>query len=241
MKIAQAGMLLAVAFAGGAIAVAGGTLADAEQRLKAADAAWLSKSPGTAAPLYAALLASLPKEAEPLRGTIVLRLARARLAAGDKAGALKALGMLASFDYVPEHHALAAEELEAVIAGKEHPGLQATPIRPVGKVGMRLMVRAGAVPGGNGFEDKPLPGLAEAVARARGWRAKGGRGAVEIILAPGTYRQEATLALTAEDAGTADGPPVIRSMDPANPAVLTGGTVLGTWEKRTPGPRDQQR
>lgn len=236
MRTVQAAILFVTLLAGSTIANAAETLADAEQRLRKADAAWLSQSPARAAPLYAALLKDLPEEAEPFRATIVLRLARARLAAGDKAGALAALGSLASIDYVPEHHALVAKELNAVIAGKGNPGLRATPIPPVGKVGVRLLVRAGAAAGGNGSEDKPLANLAAAVAWAGAWRAKGGRGAVDVVLAPGTYRQQKTLALTAEDAGTAESPLVIRSLDPTNPAVLTGGTVLRRWKKLAPGP-----
>ncbi len=235
MRTAQAGILLVAVFAGSTIAVAEGTLADAEQRLKAADAAWLARSPATAAPLYAALLKDLPKEAEPFRGTVVLRLARARLAAGNKAGAGKALASLASLDHVPEHHALAAAELKAVIEGKGHPGLAPTATPPLGKVGVRLIVRAGAAPGGDGSEEKPLAGLAEAVAQGREWRKRGGRGSVEIVLAPGSYRQQETLTLTAADAATAESPLVIRSQDPARPAVLTGGTVLRTWTKLTAG------
>ncbi len=106
----------------------------AEQVLSKADHTWLGGDATEAVPQYETLLNGLPEEAEPFRATITMRLARARLASGDTTGFLAALKRLAGMDYVPEHHALAAEELKAVAAGKPHPGQERTPIPAIGKV-----------------------------------------------------------------------------------------------------------
>ena len=201
----------------------------AEQRLSKADGAWLSGDAAKAAIQYEALLSDLPNEAEPFRATFIMRLARARLASGDNLGCVKALEGLAEMDYVPEHHALAAKELKAVVAGKPHPGQTRTPIPAVGKVQATLVVDGDAKPGGDGTRDKPFATIAEAVMAARVVRGSGGKGAVEIVLEAGTYRQSETLELTGEDGGTADGPLIIRSRDAKEPAILTCGTVLRRW------------
>jgi hypothetical protein len=200
-----------------------------EQVLSEGDRAWLGGDAAKAAQRYEALLSDLPEEAEPFRATIVMRLARARLASGDKAGCLKALERLRQLDYVPEHHALAAEELSAVTAGKPHPGLARTPIPAIGRVRATFVVDANAKPGGDGTPDKPFAALEEAVMAARLERRNAGKGAIEIVLEPGAYRQAQTLELSAADAGTAESPLVIRSRDAGDPAILTGGTVLRRW------------
>ena len=73
-------------------------------------------------------------KAEPFRATIIMKLARARLAAGDKAGCLKAMALLDAMEYVPDHHALAAEELKIVLAGKRHPAHERTQVPPIRQV-----------------------------------------------------------------------------------------------------------
>lgn len=201
----------------------------AEQRLSVADNAWLGGDAAKAVPQYQVLLSGLPKDAEPFRATIIMRLARARLASGDKVGCLAALEQLVGTDYVPEHHALAAKELKAVVAGKPHPGQARTPIPAVGKLQVTLVVDGNAKPGGDGTRDKPFATLAQAVMAARAVRGKAGKGAVEIVLEAGTYLQAQTLELTGADGGTADSPLIIRSRDASKPATLTGGTVLRRW------------
>ena len=199
------------------------------QILSEADDAWLGGDAARAAPQYERLLSDLPDEAEPFRATIIMRLARARLASGDTAGCLTALERLAAMEYVPEHHALATKELQAVAAGKRHPGQTRTPIPAVGEVQATLVVDCDAKPGGDGTSAKPFATLAEAVMAARVVRGNAGKGAIEIVLEPGTYRQPQTLELTDADAGTAESPLVIRSRDAKRPATLTGGTVLRDW------------
>ena len=93
-------------------------LAGSEEQLRAADEQWLDASPKRAAALYEDLLGSLPKEHEPFRSLIIMRLASAHACAGDRAGCLKALERLSKLEYVPEHHTLAAEELKAVVSGQ---------------------------------------------------------------------------------------------------------------------------
>jgi hypothetical protein len=200
-----------------------------EEELAEADSAWLAGDAATAAPRYEALLSDLPEDAEPFRATIIMRLARARLASGDTTGYLAALERLAGMDYVPEHHALAAEELKAVAEGKPHPGQERTPIPAIGKVQAILVVDGNARPGGDRTRKKPFATLEAAVITARAVREKGAKGAIEIVVAPGAYRHSRTLELTVADSGTPESPLIIRSDDPDNPAVLTGGTVLRRW------------
>ncbi len=194
-------------------------LGEIEPKLQTADAAWLAGDAGKAAQQYEVLLKALPGEASPFRATLIMRLAQARATAADKQGCLEALSLLDAMAYVPEHHALAARELKEVMAGKPHPGLQRTPVPPIGKVRMTLSVGP----------DASYPSLHEAVAAARAARKTPGAGAIEIVLAPGTYRMDRPVRLTAEDAGSVDSPLVIRSQDPARPAVLTGGVTLSKW------------
>ena len=200
-----------------------------EQELSKADDTWLSGDAATAVPRYESLLSDLPSEAEPFRATIIMRLARARLTSGDKAGCLAALERLAQMEYVPEHHALAARELEAVVAGKPHPGQTRTPVPAIGSVRATLVVDSSANLDGEGTPSKPFATLEAAVEAARVLRKHADKGAIEIVLEPGIYRRSQTLKLTVADAGTADSPVVIRSRDPSRPATLTGGTVLRSW------------
>ena len=200
-----------------------------EQELSKADDTWLSGDAATAVPRYESLLSDLPSEVEPFRATIIMRLARARLTSGDKAGCLAALERLAQMEYVPEHHALAARELEAVVAGKPHPGQTRTPVPVIGSVRATLVVDSSANLDGEGTPSKPFATLEAAVEAARVLRKHADKGAIEIVLEPGIYRRSQTLKLTAADAGTADSPLVIRSRDPSRPATLTGGTVLRSW------------
>lgn len=195
--------------------------AAAEEALLHADHAWLDGSPGVAAEQYTKLLAAWPAELQAFRATLILRLARAAWAADDAAGCLKALELLGGMEYVPEHHALAATELRAVAAGRPHPGLRRTPIPPIGAVRVTFEVGPGA----------PHATLHDAVAAAREARRTPGAGALEIVLAPGTHPITRTVALTREDAGSADAPLVIRSKDPRHPAVLTGGVTLTAWHE----------
>jgi hypothetical protein len=200
-----------------------------EQALAEADDTWLSGDAAMAVPRYESLLSDLPSEAEPFRATIIMRLARARLTLGDKAGCLAVLERLAQMEYVPEHHALAVRELKAVVAGKPHPGQTRTSIPAIGSVRSTLVVDSSANPGGDGTPSKPFATLEAAVEAARALRRHADKGAIEIVLEPGIYRRSQTLKLTVADAGTADSQLVIRSRDPSKPATLTGGTVLRLW------------
>ena len=184
-----------------------------EKALETADKAWRDGSPKRAARLYTELLQKLPKAYEPFRSLIIMRLARTHFHVGDKAQCLIALKRLDKLEYVPEHHALAAGELKAIIAGKGHPGHQKTAIPSIGKPVATINVNA-------------TTSLNDAVILARLARKKVGSGVIEIVLEPGVYLQRETVKLTAIDAGL-----VIRSRDPKKPAILTGGVVLKKWTK----------
>ena len=136
------------------------------------------------------------------------------------------MDMLQKLDYVPEHHALRAMELKAIISGKPHPGLQRTEIPTPGNPETTIYVNSGAAPHGDGSISNPLRTLQDAVLLSRKARVKNNGEPVEIVLAPGTYLQKQTVLLSAEDGGL-----VIRSEDPENPAVLSGGIVQKNWKK----------
>lgn len=214
---------------GCALSTRAGAVPDVEKQLIAADTAWIEQSAAAAVPGYVTLLEALPPEGEPFRATVIMRLARARHAVGDRAGAEAALALLGKMVYVPEHHALAAKELQAVMAGRPHPGQQRTPIPAAPKPQATLHVRAGAAEGGDGSAARPFARVQAAVITARTIRNAGREGAIEVVLAPGTYLLKEPVRLSAEDAGTADAPLIIRSQHPDRPATLTGGTVLTRW------------
>ncbi len=206
-------------------------LADVEQKLNLADKVWLDGAVETAVAQYDEILSSLPKDAEPFRATVIMRLARARLAAGDKAGCITTLDLLTKMDYVPEHHALSAEELKAVIAGKPHPGQQRTEIPAVGKVDKTFYVDAKAQPDvGNGSVDNPFSTVHEAIYAARlHIRRSQALQTVEILLESGDYLVKTPIRLARPDSGMQKKPFVLRSRDAKNPAVLTGGVTLTNW------------
>lgn len=201
-----------------------------ESKLLKADAAWQNSSPGKAIPPYKELVNPLPPTHKPFHSLFIMRLAQAQLAVGNNADSLKTLDLLNTLDYIPEHQALAAKEMRAVIAGEPHPGLQRTAIPAIGPVKASVYVKAGAV-GGEGTKSKPVGTLKKAIELARKHRTTAAPGAIEIILSTGTYHVKETVKLTADDAGTNGSPLVIRSENPARPATLTGGTVLKTWKK----------
>lgn len=189
-----------------------------EARLQAADAAWIAGAPANARPMYRALLGELGGQYAPMRSMVVLRLARASLASGDKQGSLQALDVLNDMEYVPEHHVLEARELRALATTGRNPAYERTPIPPLPAKDVRIEVRHGAGDG-DGDGGRTLQG---AVAEARAAMASGR--SAEIVIAPGVYVVDAPVVLGPADAGL-----VIRSIDARNPAVLRGGVVLRTW------------
>jgi hypothetical protein len=205
--------------------VGDGGMTASEVQLMAADKLWLKGSPKKAVPLYEALLENLPKEYEPFRSLVIMRLARANFQAGNNAQCLSALEQLNKLPYVPEHHALAAEELKAVISGKPNPAYRKTEVPDIEKPLAVIHVMAASGKGGDGSMNRPVGTLSEAVELARRGRAKNGSGTIEILLAPGTYQQKQPLQLSAKDKGL-----VIRSGDPKNPAVISSGVVLTSWK-----------
>ncbi len=188
----------------------------AEEKIKLADEYWLKNKPQKALPLYGKLLENLPKEYEPFRSTIIMRLARSQFASGKKAECLETLKLLNELEYVPEHHALAAKELTSVIQTGKNPGYARTPVPPLPEVLLTIEVS----PTGK-FQT-----LSSALNEAR--KTKVQDTTVEIVLAPGIYLQNDALVLDEEDSGL-----VIRSKDPNNPAVITGGVNLKNWAKVT--------
>jgi len=200
----------------------------AEKKLRNADELWLKSSPEEAVDLYEELLDHLPVECEPFRSLIIMRLAQAHYTSGNQAECLRTLVLLQKLDYIPEHHALRAKELKAIISGKPHPGLQRTEIPVPGNPGTSIYVNAAAAQSGDGSINSPLKTLQDAIRLSRKVRMDNKGQLVEILLAPGTYLQKQTAMLSAKD-----GELLIRSIDPENPAVLSGGIVLQTWENIT--------
>ena len=182
-----------------------------EQLIVAGDKSWLSGAPDQSEHSYEQALAVLTPRMEPFRSLVILRLSRARLAAGNKAGALKALELLKKLPYLPEHHALEARELESMIRTGKSSGAvaESKPSHPPASVTIAVS------PSG--------PSFAEALARARS--AKAGGKSVEIVLAPGMYPIREGFSFTQEDSGL-----TVRSQDPRSPAVLTGGVPLPSWK-----------
>ena len=191
-----------------------------ESALIAADARWQAGAPAEAAAGYQALLAELPEVAAPMRPLLILRLVRAHQAADDRAAALAALTRLEALDYIPEHHAVAAEELRAVLAGEPHPGLRRTPIPPLATNAHRIVIGA----------QRDAADLPAALTLARRHRAAHPQQAIHILFAPGRYRVAAPVSLTAADAGRPEAPLVIASLDPAQPAEIYGSTLLERWQ-----------
>ena len=200
----------------------------AEEKLKAADALWLKNSVKEAQGLYKQILATLPPEYEPFRALVVMRLAYAQYSQGSKADCLATLAQFDRMTYVPEHHLLAAKEMKAMVDGKDNPGLLKTPIPPLAKAGTTIFMNAEGNDSGDGSASRPVCTLGKAVDLVRKVRPDAKAGFAEIVLAPGTYRQERTIDLAASDDNL-----VIRSSDPANPAVISGGIVLSKWGKVT--------
>ena len=188
----------------------------AEQKLAAADQLWLTRSAGHARTSYKALLDKLPAECEPFRSLVIMRLAQASWAEGQTNQCLEALHLLDQLDYIPEHHALAASELSALITTGTNPATRRTPIPPLPGFAARIHVSA----------EGPIRTLADAVVSSRQIRKGGGGERIEIVLATGIYTQRETLILGKDDSGL-----IIRSEDPTQPATLTGGVVLDRWAR----------
>jgi len=191
-------------------------LAMTESKLKAADELWQNASIEGAIASYQEVLDHLPEECAPFRSLVILRLAHAEWAAGHRASCLEALRLLNALDYIPEHHVLAASELASIVATGINPSHQPTPLPPLHGVITSIFVSA----------DGPIQTLSDAVTRSRAIREASSGGAVEIVLAAGTYQQTETIVLGEKDSGL-----IIRSQDRLNPATLTGGVVLKTWDK----------
>lgn len=214
-------LLLAAPVVGAAeaapVPVAGPT-SPQDRALQAADQTWLGGNPTAAAAAYRTLLADLTPDQEPVRGTVVLRLAQACRAAGDPAGARAALALMPRT--APEHHALAATELAAVLDGTPHPGLQPTPIPPLAADAVRIVI------GGAGG----VPDLAQALTQARAARQASPQRPIHLLLTPGRHPMTEALRLEAVDAGRPGAPLVIASLDPTHPATLSGTSKLTTWK-----------
>lgn len=215
-------------------------LEETETMLTAADQIWSGGDPAAAADGYRALLERLPEAADPLFPLVVMRLARALQAAGDVEAALAALDRLQGLAYVPEHHALGADELREVLAGRPHPGLQRTPIPALAADARRIVIGP----------DRDAADLPAALAAARRLRAARPEQAIHILFAPGEHRMAAAAVLSAEDSGRDGAPLVIGSLDPSQPATILGSTRLTGWQpvrdpairERLPeGARDQVR
>lgn len=96
-----------------------------------------------------------------------------------------------------------------------------------------------------GTQQDPLASVQEAFARVRSLRQQhqgdltkspaSPLGAVEILLEPGHYELQHSLALTSEDSGTANAPVVIRGL---GHVTLSGGTPLIEWQEP---PQDESR
>jgi len=197
-----------------------------EKKVKVADQLWLKNSADKAVLLYEELLADFPDTCKPFLPTIIMRLGYAYSHLGNYDDCLEILQKLDGLEYVPEHHRLAAQELKVTISHKANPGLKKTQVPLPDKINSTIYVNATAGPNGSGTKDDPTLTLNQAVNLARECRKAVERGVIEIVLAPGVYEHRETVQLNMEDDGL-----VIRSQDPANPAVLSGGIRLNNWKK----------
>jgi len=200
------------------------TLEPLNKSLLAADNVWISESPKAAIPKYKTLLDNLTPDEAFIRPVLIIRIARAELAAGNKDACLAALSKLDSVGYVPKHILMAAAELKASIAGKPNPGFAKTPVPPIETPEKTWYVSPNAKTKGNGSKNAPFAELADAVAAAKASNAKGRKA---VILLPGVHIMDNPAVIKEIDNLT------IRSADPENPATLTCGVVLGKWTRLT--------
>jgi len=95
-----------------------------------------------------------------------------------------------------------------------------------------LHVAPGAGRGGDGTPARPLASLAAARDAIRAMKTSAGgklpAGGVRVMIRGGVYPAAQTLALTAEDSGTADAPIVYRAAAGQTP-VLDGGIRISAW------------
>ena len=86
-----------------------------------------------------------------------------------------------------------------------------------------------------GTADRPLASLTMAMRKAREMRRLNDTGikdGIEIILDKGVYRLYEPVYIRPEDSGSEDSPTIIRAAED-NQAILSGGIVVGDWEKVT--------
>jgi hypothetical protein len=188
--------------------------------LAAADNAWLSESPAAAIEKYRTVLDSLSKNDEFIRPTIIMRVARAELEAGNKQKCLDSLKLLEPIPYVQEHIRMAAAELKARAQGKTNPGLAKTPIPPIDENGKTLFVSKKAKQNGDGSREHPFNKLSDAINAAIKLETQTRR---SIVIDTGVYTMNTPIVLKNMANLT------IRSANPAEPATLTGGVVLRKW------------
>ncbi|MBN1291506.1 MAG: right-handed parallel beta-helix repeat-containing protein [Candidatus Latescibacteria bacterium] len=202
-----------------------------EEKLAEADNLQCSSHTTEALKRYNLLLEDqdLPKEFQSL---VLLRIAEAQLSSGKSDDCRKTLGRMKSIEYLPDHHRMYANELEATLDGK--PGLEygRTPVPSYSQVALSLYVSQSiGVKDSDGSREKPYPTILSALEHARNLRKSGtlSGGAIEILLLDNVYQVKQTIVLNNEDSGTERNPLVIRSTDPMNRTVLSGGCKIDTW------------
>ena len=137
------------------------TITELNRQLRKADTVWIKGTPDNALPLYQNILKSITPETEFIAPFIVMRIARAEFANGNKKASLDALKKLDSIYYVNEDILLAAKELKAMIDGKQNPGVLKTQIPPIEKAEKNWYVPATAKREGDGSEDAPFAKIAD--------------------------------------------------------------------------------
>ncbi len=158
-----------------------------------------------------------------LRSYAHLIAAQSYSAAGDEAGAKAEYALVAGRAEYPLVHRMEAEDLSG------EPRSTRTEVATVHAYAAEVFVAPGGNDAGVGTREFPVSSLTAARDRVRALRAEGVTGAIAVQIATGEYRVTETLALSAEDSGTDEGPVVYRA--DGGPVVLYGGARLDGFEE----------
>ncbi len=205
--------------------------AAAEEALAAASAAWAAGNFSAVRAACAKALAT-PGLPAPCRSYAQLRSAQSYLAEQNAAGAKAEYAKIKAEAEYPAVHRSEAEECLKEIdrAAQGRPPRDATASRTKihpAQPGREFFIAPGGNDANPGTAARPFATLAQARGAVRALKARGGlpAGGVAVTLKSGCYRVTDTLALTAEDSGTAAAPVVYRA-EKKGGAVLYGGTRL---------------
>ena len=207
------------------------------EALNRANEAWEKKEFNTVRGVLAPLLLRKDAPAQ-FRSYAHLRIAQSYAAEGNEARARAEYAKIAATTDYPRVHRMEAGELvhELDRSAKGLPARDPAATRvtapPLPRPQARLYVAPSGSDSGPGTPQRPLATLTAARDRVRAILEKGGRGAIEVILAPGEYRIAEPLTLAEKDSGSAASPVVYRARTPGS-VVLYGGTRLAGFRPVT--------